>query len=68
LFKFSTSIAIDGDTIKDISFETEGVPSPRMAIRLESGSHIFIYATASQFQVIAQAVTDWRKNDDKKAS
>jgi len=59
LFKFSTSVSISDDTIKEIDIETKGTMFPHMCIMLESGPHVYIYATEEQLQQIAQAITTW---------
>ena len=63
MFKFSTSVSIGDETIKEMGIETKGTMFPQMCIRLESGPHVYIYATEEQLQQIAQAIDDWRDRD-----
>lgn len=60
---FSTSVSISDDTIKEIDIETKGTMFSHMCIKLESGPHVYIYATEEQLQQIAQAIDDWRDRD-----
>lgn len=68
MFKFSTSVFIGDETIKEIDIETIGTMIPQMCIRLESGPHVYIYATEEQLQQIAQAITTWSETQHLPAS